>query len=252
MIINPYSFGVAIDPDALAFLSAAGITDATITSAVNTLTISLKSNGIWNKMHAIYPFVGGTATTHKFNLKNPADTDAAFRLTFFGGLTHSSNGITGNALNGYALTHLNAQTTILNNGAIGLYIRTNIAETAYDMTNLVGGTEQSIISRWSTDLFYVNSGSATYPNVANLDSKGFFIMTYNSRITGYKNGNSLITEMKASSGANNTFKIGSTGFSNYSSKNYAFSFISKDLNATEVLSLQSTVQTFQTSLGRQV
>ena len=31
-------------------------------------------------MKAIYPFVGGTATTHKFNLKDPADINAAFRL----------------------------------------------------------------------------------------------------------------------------------------------------------------------------
>jgi hypothetical protein len=250
MIINSYVFG--LDPDAQAFLTATGITDTTITTAVNNLTLGFKTNGIWNKMHAIYPLVGGTATTHKWNLKNPLDTNAAFRLTFFGGLTHSSNGITGNALNGYALTHLNAATTILNNGAIGVYIRTNIAEMAYDMTNIVGGTEQSIISRWSTNLFYVNSGSATYPNVANLDSKGNFIMTYNGRVTGYKNGNSVITELKASSGANNTFKIGGTGFGNYSSKNYAFAFISDELNATEVLSTTNYIQTFETTLGRQV
>jgi hypothetical protein len=233
-------------------LTAAGITDPTITTAINSLTLGFKSNAIWNKMHAIYPFVGGTATTHKWNLKNPLDTDAAFRLTFFGGLTHSSNGITGNALNGYALTHLNASTTIPNNGAIGIYSRTNVSEQGYDFTNIVGGTEQSVISRWSDNKFYVNSGSATYPNVANTDSRGNFIMTYNSRVTGYKNGNSVITEVKASSGANNTFKIGGTGFGNYSSRNYAFAFIADDLNATEVLSTTNYIQTFQTTLGRQV
>jgi hypothetical protein len=203
-------------------------------------------------MHAIYPFVGGTSTTHKYNLKNPADTDAAFRLTFFGGLTHSTNGITGNALNGYALTHLNAATTILNNGAIGVYSRTNVSEQGYDFTNIVGGLEQSVISRWSDNKFYVNSGSATYPNVANTDSRGLFTMTYNSSVKGFKNATSVITEMKATSGANNTFKIGGTGFGNYSSKNYAFAFISSDLNATEITSLYNFIQTFQTTLGRQV
>jgi hypothetical protein len=251
MIINPYVYA-GLDPDALAFLTATGITDPTITSAINTLTLSLKANNLWTKMHAIYPLVGGTATTHKWNLKNPLDTDAAFRLTFFGGLTHSSNGITGNALNGYALTHLNASVTIPNNGAIGVYIRNNVSEQGYDFTNIIGGTEQSVISRWSDNKFYVNSGSATYPNVANLDSKGNFIMTYNGRVTGYKNGNSVITELKASSGANNTFKIGGTGFGNYSSKNYAFAFISDELNATEVLSTTNDVQIFQTTLGRQI
>ena len=61
----------AIDPDAQAFLTAAGITDATITSAINTLVVDLKGYNIWTKMKAVYPFVGGTAAAHKFNLKNP-------------------------------------------------------------------------------------------------------------------------------------------------------------------------------------
>ena len=62
--------GIVLDADAAAFLAAAGITDATITSAINTLVIDMKDDGLWSKMDAIYPFVGGTATTHKFNLKN--------------------------------------------------------------------------------------------------------------------------------------------------------------------------------------
>jgi hypothetical protein len=251
MIINPYAFG-GLDPDALAFLTATGITDTTITSAINTLTLSLKANNLWNKCYAIYPFVGGSATTHKFNLKNPADTDAAFRLVFNGGWTHTSNGITGNAVNAFANTFLNASVTILNEGSIGIYSRTNVSEQGYDFTNIVGGLEQSVITRWSDDKFYVNSGSATYPNVANLDSRGLFSMTYNSRVFGYKNTSSVITELKATSGANNTFKIGGTGFGNYSSKNYAFAFIADLFDAAEMINVYNINQTFQTTIGRQV
>lgn len=251
MIINPYVYA-GLDPDALAFLTAAGITDATITSAINTLTLSLKSNNLWTKSYAIYPLVGGTASTHKWNLKDPQDTDAAFRLVFNGGWTHTSNGITGNAVNAFANTFLNASITILNQGSIGIYSRTNIGEMAYDFTNIVGGTEQSVISRWSTNLMYVNSGSATYPNIANTDSRGLFSMTYNSRVTGYKNTSSVITELKASSGANNTFKIGGTGFSNYSSKNYAFAYIADLFDATELINIYNIIQTFQTTLSRNV
>lgn len=101
MIINSYFFG---DPDVQAFLTATGITDPTITSAITTLVADLKSNNIWNKMLAIYPVVGGTATTHKYNLKDPQDTDAAFRLVFVGGWTHSSTGAAPNAINAYADT----------------------------------------------------------------------------------------------------------------------------------------------------
>ena len=84
-----------VDPDATAFLTAAGITDPTISSAIDTLVVDLKGYGIWSKMLAIYPFVGGTATTHKWNLKDPRDLNAAYRLSFFGTITHSSTGVKG-------------------------------------------------------------------------------------------------------------------------------------------------------------
>ena len=95
---------VGIDADALAFITAAAITDATQQTAIDTLVKGMKADGIWTKMKAIYPFVGGTATTHKWNLKDPRDLDAAFRLVFNGGWTHSSNGALPNGTNGYADT----------------------------------------------------------------------------------------------------------------------------------------------------
>jgi hypothetical protein len=92
------------DYDALLFLSAASISNSTQRLAINYLTFSLKLNGLWDKLNAIYPFVGGTATTHKFNLKNPLDTNAAFRLSFVGGWTHSASGVLPNGTNAYANT----------------------------------------------------------------------------------------------------------------------------------------------------
>lgn len=94
-----------IDPDAQAFITATGITDTTQKNAIDALVIALKGYGIWTKMHAIYPFVGGTATTHKYNLKDPRDLDAAFRLSFLGtGWTHDANGAAPNGTSSYADT----------------------------------------------------------------------------------------------------------------------------------------------------
>jgi len=95
------------DADAQAFITAASITDSTQQSAINTLVTDLKTYGIWTKMKALYPFVGGTATSHKFNLKDPRDLDAAYRLQFNGGWTHSSNGALPNGTTAYANTYLN-------------------------------------------------------------------------------------------------------------------------------------------------
>lgn len=101
------SSGASFDADALAFITAASITDNTQKTAVNTLVTDLKAYNIWTKMKAIYPFVGGTATSHKFNLKDPRDLDAAYRLVFNGGWTHSSTGALPNGTTAYANTYLN-------------------------------------------------------------------------------------------------------------------------------------------------
>jgi hypothetical protein len=110
---------IIVDANAQAFITAAGITDSTQQSAIDNLVIGLKADGIWTNMTAIYPFVGGTATTHKYNLKDPRDLDVAYRLAFSGGWTHNANGITGNGVNTYADTFSFSSRTI------GVYSRVN-------------------------------------------------------------------------------------------------------------------------------
>jgi len=88
------------DQNALDFLGAAGITVSGQSNAVNQLCVNAKANGWWSLCDVIYPFVGGTATTHKYNLKNPA----AFQITWNGTPTQDANGVTGNGSSMYGLT----------------------------------------------------------------------------------------------------------------------------------------------------
>lgn len=89
---------------AQSFIDATGITDPTQVTAINNLVDSLITSGVWTKLGAVYPFIGGTASTHKFNMKDPRDLDAAFRLVFFNSPTHNANGVTWNGTNQYANT----------------------------------------------------------------------------------------------------------------------------------------------------
>lgn len=84
--------GPAIDPDAQAFITATGISGVEAT-AINTLVLYLKSEGLWTLIDAFYPFVGGSASSCKFNLKDPQDTNEAYRMTFAGSWTIDSNGV---------------------------------------------------------------------------------------------------------------------------------------------------------------
>jgi len=113
-----------IDPDAQAFFDAASITDSTQIEAVNTFVIGMKANSLWTKLIALYPFVGGTADKHKWNLKDPQDTNGAFRIVWNGTFTHDSNGVRGGGGSGdyghpyiYDSTHLS-----LGNKSLSAYV----------------------------------------------------------------------------------------------------------------------------------
>lgn len=258
------SGGISLDPDAQAFLSAAGITDATITTAINTLVTDLKGYGIWNKMKAIYPFVGGTATTHKFNLKNPADSDAAFRLVFSGGWTHSANGIQGNGTNTFANTFYVPNTECdSQNNSIAMYVRNNVNEQKYDFaaTNDAGGgvSPLGLISRYTFNQFsyYMNGVFNITATIG--DSRGFwqgFTDATNNRF--YRNSGQIATSSLAINpislfslyiGANNGG--GTLGY--VATKQFAFASMGgTKLTTTEAANYYTAVQAFQTTLGRQV
>ncbi|NBP59051.1 hypothetical protein EBU71_21380, partial [bacterium] len=85
-----------LDGDVQAFLSYANITDTNTTNAINSLVVSLKINSLWDKLHVLYPFVGGNASSNSKNLKGNLN-----HITWNGTLTHNSNGVTGNGTNGW-------------------------------------------------------------------------------------------------------------------------------------------------------
>jgi len=78
---------------AQSFIENAFITDQTQKDAVNWLKDQLVTNNLWDKMYSVYPFVGATAHSHKFNLKDPRDLNEAFILIISDG-SHNSSGFT--------------------------------------------------------------------------------------------------------------------------------------------------------------
>jgi hypothetical protein len=253
-----------IDADAQAFLTAAAITDPTISSSIDKLVVDLKAAGVWSKMKAIYPFVGGTASTHKFNLKDPRDLDAAFRLSFLGGWTHSANGALPNGTNGYANTNLNDSSLTPNSSHISYYSRTNITTVAYDM-GIYNGTKgiwfalkYSGIDSFTGGIF--QTGASVEASVINLNSTGYYVggKNGNTTVKFYKNGTNVVSIAKADTTATNTSiylaslnQNGSPAFG-FSTKQCAFSTIGDGLTDTEAANLYTAVQTFQTTLNRQV
>ena len=267
---------IVTDDDARNFLNSANISSETQQRAVNDLVVDMKNAGLWNKMKAIYPFVGGTATTHKWNLKDPRDLDAAFRLTFSGGWTHSSNGALPNGTTGYANTFLSPATQLTNNSThLTYYSRTDTQSgqaggtTGTDIGTLttytspipllqlvVKGVFSGVASTISSG--YVAAGNVTV--TASLGT-GFFIGTRTSSTTHklIKDLTILGTDTLASSNFSSLtfpFFIAARNDAGspyqYSNKQAAFISIGDGLTDTDAANLYTIVQKYQTTLGRQV
>lgn len=257
MIINPYRFGVGYTARTSAFATATGITDATILGALNTFDLGLISNGLDSKMKAVYPFVGGSAITHKYNFFDARDLDIAFRLQFNGGFTHSSNGILLNGTNAYANTFLTTSSTLgLNSTHFSIYSRTNSPNSlGFDMcTNSSQSFSLATSFNSNTTYFQVNQNIG-YSTFTDADSLGFRLISRNSSTTEklFKNSSlvgSVTVNTQGQYGAIDIGRFISGGY--YSNKQYAFMTIGNGLTDGEASTLYSLIQTFQTSLSRQV
>jgi hypothetical protein len=256
--------GAANDADAQAFITASGIS-GTEATAINTLVIDLKAANIWTKMKAVYPMVGGTATSCKWNLKNPVDSNAAYRLVFSGGGTFSANGYQLNGTNSYANTFLIPSTSLsLNSAHLSFYSRTNNVGTYADMGgNGTGSTNDSyfqILSKWSDNSLYAMVNDLDFTTNVVTNSLGLMLgsRTALNVSKSYRNGVVITSKTAASISrpSKNVF-IGARnnaadGILNYSNRQCAFASIGDGLSDAEALAFYNAVQNFNTTLGRQV
>jgi hypothetical protein len=244
------------DADAQAFFDRVTVAGGTLTTtektAVNTLVIGMKADGIWTKMKAIYPMVGGgqanPAAACAQNLKS-----SSFTGTFTAGWTFASTGAKGNLTNAYMDTNLNPNTSSnANFKHISYYSRDNfvncqigIFATVYDQIFYVAGNYYSILSTSSfgsintatTKGLVIASrtsavgGCTTYVNNSNLGNDGI-------TATGNPNGNLWLNARNPSLGNSNN--------------ECAFASIGDGLTNTEAGNFYTRVQAFQTTLSRQV
>ena len=270
-INNYYSiYTTSVDIDAQAFITAASITNTSQQSAVNKLVSTLKTYNLWTKMKAVYPFVGGNATSHSYNLINPT----VYGLSFSGGWTHSSTGALPNGTTGYANTNLNLSTSGLvnTNFAHSTYIRTS-AGTGYPggvyTPVLMGGWFESYVLLWTPtstpantkiSTWMANTGSEQLQGTVT-ETKGLILGNRPSSsnvFTLHKNGTRVSTS--ASFSVRNfptlNYYIGAYNnngtVSGFDTREVAFYHIGTGLSDSDVANLYYTIQQFQTDLGRQV
>lgn len=252
----------AYDPAATAFFTAAGITDPTQKSAINTLVTDLKSatyGNLWTNIFTgqpIHPIVGGSASAHAVNLRNPGTNN----ITWTGGITHSATGAKGNGTTGFGDDGFVLSTgQTLNNSGFSFYSGTSNTKSGFDMGANDGVTNTRIAAYFSgvtplCDISGVNiNGGATG------SSTGFYSASNTAAAVckTYKNGAQIATNGSATVGltARSMYymALNTTGTAgSFSDRELRFGCKHTGLTDQQAADLYTIVQRFQTALGRNV
>jgi hypothetical protein len=183
------------DTDANASITAKSLTGAEQESEYLLIT-GLKNNSLYVKTQAVYTFKGTTPSQHKFNSKNPIDTDGAFRLTFSGTGTYSNLGFQTNGSNSYANTYFapSANQNVNSNG-ITMVVGTN------NSVNTDNCTVGSYNSEAQMSVFTSKGNNTTYYRQSLLNSRGSAIIQ-----TGVNDAKGIWTASKQSSSVGKLFR----------------------------------------------
>ena len=263
--VNVSTTNTVLDADANAYMLTSN--NEIWKNQINALFTDLKSQGLYNKIQAFYPFLGTTAAQHKWNAKNPLDTNAAFRLQFFGGGTHSNLGYQCNGTNAYANTffaiNLNAN---INSFGATIVCGTNNANYGTDVTDMGSTNPASATNMFRFTVRQNNTNKMSYFCSYNQANGAFFTNNVDCRgvFTGLRNSiseNKLFINktLKASGTGGGTAPTGGIyiGASNqgsspfgYSNQRIQFTAIHEGLTDAEVVALHTIIDNFETAIGR--
>jgi hypothetical protein len=248
----------ATDPDADAFLNAVllsggtGIT-STISAATQTLFTDLKTAGLYSKIIALYPYIGGVANSHRINAVNLTN----YLITWSGTITHNAQGVRGNGVSGAGDTGwIQSTGTTAGDTTIGCYIVAS-GNTGWDMgqvgtggitlgfnTNGIGGTQwvARMGSTGNVNLVATNYENGFYATSRTGTTRIDYIRSTGSAASVNSTESALITiSLKL-------LNQGGGGF--FSSKTYGTHLITRGLNYTELGDLRDIIKNFNTSLSR--
>lgn len=264
------SGGGSLDPDAEAYLTAAGISDATEIAAVNQLVLDLKGTGsttnnsdIWTQSYILYPISPTSLSAASYNLKDPTQN----QITWFNSPTHSATGVQGNGTNQYGTTGFNAFVSAAQDDfSLTVCVNTNQArnEISFGAFNFDGASTYSytrLATRWSggqrfvgctSNLAGVQKGSTTDCVGVNTISR-----TGSTNEVFYFNGsNSGSSAVSSTRHANVQLMVlaeaqEATGLpSNHSSKEVDFAAATMGLDANEAQDLYDAINKYNVALSR--
>ena len=159
MFSTAFTFQGGLDPDAAKFIYYAGLTVGTQIQAVNRLVTDLKTTSdFWNRCKVFWPIVGGNATSHSFNLKDPT----LYSISSYTNITHGATGMYSTTFNGHADTSWDPNTAYGSTQSASIVIYTigtrGGGNYPYDIgcSQNTGGNSQFNLTQYQTQDQYAN------------------------------------------------------------------------------------------------
>ena len=262
------------DQDATAFLQTVNISDTQIRTGINNFVTTLKNNGVWYKMSGLYPFVGSTEYQHKFNLKDPQDSDNSFRLGFSGaGTVHTTSGVDFAGTDDYANVFFNPSGDLTGYPVHLSFL--SLADSSADSVDIgcasfsLGNPRLLVSAEYNSpnsaifDSYDFTTGrvSISSPNskafyaASRINTTSGFMMLFNSSTTPTKSSR---TTADISGLAKPDFDIflgainkgGTPYYENISNRKFGFFSVGDGLTSGECVNLYSAVKQLQYDLNR--
>lgn len=258
LLFSPLLGGV--DPDAQAYFTAAGITDATQKTAYNAHVLRGRADGWYAKEQVAYPFIGGTFTAHKIDAINPSGT----QLTKVNTVTDSANGVQGDGVSGYLLSGYNRNAFPQTVMSIGIYVRAQPTADNMDfgsVDNFGAGDTQFTSTYWAVNSFNCRNNLSGIP-LSFSDELGATIFTRSATQDKLLIGSAAVAFQSQTTDAPTTnlavawdiFCLDRNGvrsdFSNAQLSYYAR--LNDELTLAQAIAYRNSINQLQTDLGRAV
>jgi hypothetical protein len=244
--------------------STSGYTDAQARTAITNLVDGLITDGIWDKLYCFFPFVGGTAAKHKWNLKNPTTFEQDI-LYFVGSPTHNELGVVMNGSSNVA--YINANPRQFKTGYefnFGCYSQggtstANTVDIGY-YAALNSGIHLSI--KYSTSNHRCGIFSAQAVAYSGADTSFFIVNRLGSAYKSIRNTTNLISVSTTADGQPalpNTLPLtlgaainsGLSGYTLHAARTYSGYWFGQGLTDTQLGNFNTRVQAFNLALNRQ-
>jgi len=248
------------EPETDAIFAAMGTTpDVTRKILIDNLVSGLKTDGIWSKLDFFYILAAHAENSSLLNWINPGTFDATnVSSTAF----EVDRGYTGDGSADYLNSNYNptnnAINYALNSASFGVYVRTDVDETGRDIGATSTGLYNELLLR-TVNNFYIALNDGAYDNVANTDSRGFFIASREGAniLRGYKDKLQAIDVARVSVNVVDlNFYIlcrnNSGPATDFSTKQIAAAFAGGGMTQTQVNNFNDRLKALLTSIGAAV